>query len=368
MRVVALVQSADHVCCRYRVAAFAWELAERGLRLELAPIERRLAGRLRQIRAAGNADLVILQRKLLPVWQLAMLRKSARKLVFDFDDAVFQRDSYSRKPAASAMRLLRFWATVYAADAVTAGNDFLAGRAAAFVGPDRVHTIPTCVEPQRYPPARHDRHDSMTRLVWIGQQSTLPSLHCAQAHLAAAAERLPGVQLWAISDRFPELAGVRCVGRPWSDANEADELARGDVGVSWLPDDDWSRGKCGLKVLQYMAAGLPVVANPVGMHLALVAHGRTGFLASTPQEWADAIARLAADPGLRRTMGAAGREMVERHYSASSVGPRFARLLARLARGACEPHTRPPEWLSRECDVPGRPDIRPHPVGPCRTE
>lgn len=365
MRVLALVQSADHVCCRYRLAAFAWELAERGLRLELTPIERGLNRRLRQIHKVGEADLVILQRKLLPLWQIALLRRSVRRLVFDFDDAVFQRDSYSRKPAASRMRLLRFWATLYAADSVIAGNDYLAERAAAFVGSERVHTIPTCVEPERYPVARHDRCDGTTRLVWIGQRSTLPSLDRARPHLVAAAERLPGLELWAISDRFPELAGLRCIGRPWSEAGEADELARGDVGISWLPDDDWSRGKCGLKVLQYMAAGLPVVANPVGMHLKLVDHGRTGFLASTPGEWAGAIARLAAEPALRRRMGAAARKLVERRYSVSSAGPRLASLLASLAQCGREPGPHPIARRAREPASQSQPAIEPqHVVGP----
>ena len=85
--------------------------------------------------------------------------------------------------------------------------------------------------------------------------------------------------------------------------------------MSWVPDDFWSRGKCGLKVLQYMAAGLPVVAKPVGVQAELVRHGETGFLAATPAEWADAVGRSARDPELRRRMGWAGRRLVESRYS-----------------------------------------------------
>ena len=131
----------------------------------------------------------------------------------------------------------------------------------------------------------------------------LASLERAREHLAAAARRLPGLQLRVICDRAPELPGMRVVPRRWSSAGEAAELAAGDVAVSWLPDDTWSRGKCGLKVLQYMAAALPVVANPVGMNRRMVVHGRTGLLASTPQQWAEAVGRLAADPQLRRRDG-----------------------------------------------------------------
>jgi glycosyltransferase involved in cell wall biosynthesis len=111
---------------------------------------------------------------------------------------------------------------------------------------------------------------------------------------------------------------------------EADELARCDIGISWLPDDPWSRGKCGLKVLQYMAAGLPVVANPLGMNQEMVVHGETGYLANTPAEWATAVERLAHDPTLRARLGAAGRKLVAERFSTSTWGARFAELVHRV--------------------------------------
>ena len=108
-------------------------------------------------------------------------------------------------------------------------------------------------------------------------------------------------------------------------------MADADIGINWLPDDSWSRGKCGLKVLQYMAAGLPVVANPVGMNREMVVHGRTGFLASTPEEWADAIERLASNPKLRQAMGQRGRHLVEERFGVERWAPRFARLVEQVA-------------------------------------
>jgi glycosyltransferase involved in cell wall biosynthesis len=109
---------------------------------------------------------------------------------------------------------------------------------------------------------------------------------------------------------------------PWSSAGEAAALAGADIGVAWVPDDPWSRGKCGLKVLQYMAAGLPVVTNPVGVHPEMVLHGQTGFLASGEADWVEAIRTLAADRALRREMGAAGRKLVEERYGVE-VGARL---------------------------------------------
>src|SRR5207253_3934259 len=114
-----------------------------------------------------------------------------------------------------------------------------------------------------------------------------------------------------ICDRFLSLRHLPVVRCRWSQAGETAALADADIGISWVPDDLWSRGKCGLKVLQYMAAGLPVVANPVGVQAELVRHGENGFLARTPDEWAEAVGRLAHDPELRRRMGQAGRRLVE---------------------------------------------------------
>ena len=334
MKLLALIEALDHVCYRYRIEAFAWALAERGVRLEAAPLRRGTFQRIWQLRAARRRDVVILQRKLLPCWQLRILRRAARCLIYDLDDAVFGRDSYHHKPHASWQRLGRLWATAYAADAITVGNEYLRERVAGYGQQDRVHVIPTCVEPGRYHLAQHHRVGAAARLVWIGQQATLSSLRRAQPQLAAVGDELPGLDLRVICDGVPGVSGVRVVPRAWSSATEAAELAECDIGISWLPDDQWSRGKCGLKVLQYMAAGLPVVANPVGMNRRMVVHGRTGLLATTPAQWAAAIRRLAGQPRLRQRMGAAGRQLVEEQFSVARWGPRLADVVARAARRA----------------------------------
>jgi glycosyltransferase involved in cell wall biosynthesis len=334
MKVLALTESPNHVCYRYRIEAFAPALNALGWTLESLPLEPHTFQRSAQLRSAAGADLVILQRRLLPLWQLRILRKAAPVLVYDIDDAMFYRDSYSRKGPLSWTRLAHFWATVYAADAVIAGNHYLQEQAAEYVDPARVHLVPTCVDPGLYPLARHLRTGADLKLVWIGQHSTLNCLYFAEPYLAAAARCLVGLELRVICNRFPQLNGIRVVPRQWSQATEASEVADADVGISWLPDDPWSLGKCGLKVLQYMAAGLPVIANPVGMNKEMVLHGQTGFLAATPEEWAQATQTLAADPELRARMGAAGRRLVEQEFSVARWGFSFASLIDNLARQA----------------------------------
>ncbi len=330
MRVVGLVEHPDHVCCRYRLAAFVSAFQDAGHQLELETIPRGLFARARLWWSVRHADAVILQRRLLAGLHLLMLRRHARRLIFDFDDAVYRRDSYSSKGSESSIRRRRFTAILHTADAVVAGNAFLRREAARFVDPRRIHVIPTCVEPQRYPLALHRRAGAGVQLVWIGSSSTLQGLERRQPLIDTVARQLPGLEFKVICDRFPQFKSmpIRAIG--WSQASETEELATADIGVSWVPDDPWSLGKCGLKVLQYMAAGLPVVANPVGVQADMVRHGENGYLAETPAQWVEAIQRLARDPGLRQRMGRAGRRFVEQQFGAGQGVALWLQLLDRL--------------------------------------
>jgi glycosyltransferase involved in cell wall biosynthesis len=259
------------------------------------------------------------------------LRQRPPFVLFDFDDAVFMRDSYSAKGLYNPYRLKRFTTMVQAADAVIAGNAFL-NEQALLCGAKRSYVVPTCIDPERYPMAAHRRDASDAQLVWIGSRSTLQSIVVMQPILQEIGKRWPGVRLKLICDRFPQLPFIPVLPCTWSEARETADLAAADIGISWLPDDFWSRGKCGLKVLQYMAAGLPVVANPVGVQVDMVRHGENGFLATTPEEWADAVGKLARDPDLRRRMGQAGRLRVERDFSVRAGAARWLALLADLQR------------------------------------
>ena len=328
MRVLALIECPNHVCYRYRIEPFAMALSQRRLLLEPVALRHGTLLRTGQLYAAAGADVVILQRKLLPRWQLGILRRSARRLVYDLDDAMFQRDSFHPKGPKSGRRQTRFRATIRAADLIIVGNEYLRQNVVPFTEPERVQVIPTCVEPKRYRLAQHVHTGPRIKLVWIGSASTMPGLQLAYPHLREADARLPGVEIRVISDRSIELAGLRVAARRWSTATEADELAACDIGISWLTDDSWSPGKCGLKVLQYMAAGLPVVANPVGMNREMVIHGQTGLLASTPQQWGEAIALLAGDPDLRRAMGTAGRRLALERFSVARWESPFAAAIA----------------------------------------
>lgn len=317
MNALALVEAPDHVCCRYRVRAFERALEAVGWSLTVEGLARGAVARPRQLRDARRFDAVLLQRKLLNIPEFAILRRSSRRLVFDFDDAVFLRDSYHPKGIASPARFARFARIVRNADAVLAGNDFLAARSVmAGADPEFVHRLPTCVEPVRYPMRRQGRTEAgPIRLVWIGSSSTLRGLEERANLWDRIGREVPGVTLRVICDREPNFGALPVEFVGWSEATESEALADCDVGIAWTPDDLWSRGKCGLKVLQYLAASLPVVANPVGVHGEMIAHGRSGMLADSDDQWVEAVGRLAGDHDLRERMGREARKVVEHSYA-----------------------------------------------------
>ena len=162
----------------------------------------------------------------MPAWQLAILRRNSKCLVYDIDDALFRRDTFSQKNQQSCSRLSRFRSIVRAADAVLAGNDYLTQFASAYADPSRVHFVPTCVEPSWYPLASHRRTGSWARLAWIGQRCMLPSLYAMEDHLAAIGRRLPDISLRVISDALPQITGLRMELRPWSSATETRRTGR----------------------------------------------------------------------------------------------------------------------------------------------
>lgn len=332
MRIAALVESPHHVCCRYRLRAFQNELARGGHSLELRSLPTTWYGKFCIGADLGTFDAVVLQRRLLPGWQLRLLRRSVQRLIFDFDDAIFGRDSYSSRGFESPRRWRRFAAIVRSCDAVIAGNDWLREQALKAEPLSPVHVIPTCVDPGLYPKSLHHDADGQARLVWVGSHSTIRSLERIRPTLNALGRKVPNLCLRLICDRSLRFESLKVEDFPWDSLTESIAISGGDIGMSWAPDDQWSRGKCGLKVLQYMAAGLPVIANPVGVHITMIEPNVTGFLVETEAEWIEAVNRLAGDRDLRRRMGAAGRVRIEREFSVAAGGQLWRQLLNAMQR------------------------------------
>jgi glycosyltransferase involved in cell wall biosynthesis len=324
MKLLAFYDHPHDVCCRYRIRPYVDALTRAGWTSTIEGLSRRLPRLLWQLIRVRSHDAVLLQRRLLPGPFLGLLRRRSRRLIFDFDDAVSIRDSYDPRGHDCPLRARRFARVVGCADRIIAGNDYLADLAAtAGAPPERIAVIPDCLVPARYPMAAHLPRQVGTCLVWIGSGSTLQGLQRQAALWDSLADAVPGLRLRVICDTFPRFDRLPVEAVPWRESSEAADLLEGDIGIAWLPDDRWSPGKCGLKILQYQAAGLPVVANRVGMHRALVRNGDTGFLADTPEEWRTVVTTLAGDPALRRRLGRAGRRHVEEGYAVDAWADQF---------------------------------------------
>jgi glycosyltransferase involved in cell wall biosynthesis len=190
--------------------------------------------------------------------------------------------------------------------------------------------MPTPVDLGRY--ELRDTDGDGFRVGWIGTPSSAAYLAEAAEPLRRLAETGP-LTLVTVGAAPVNLPGVPEEFRPWSEATEAAEISGFDVGIMPLPDNSFTRGKSGYKLLQYMAAGRPVVASPVGENKTIVEDGANGFLAASPAGWITALERLRADPGLRRTLGRAGRARVAADYALDALAPRLAEALRAAGTG-----------------------------------
>ena len=170
----------------------------------------------------------------------------------------------------------------------------------------------------------------MIDLVWIGSRSTRKYLLEALPALRLASASTPRLRLKIIADFDLPDAGLPTLAVPWRSATEANELASAHIGIAPMRDDDWSRGKCALKILQYMASGLPVVSSNVGANAEVVDHGKTGYLVNSDEQWCARLVELAGDADLRHRFGEEGRRRVESDYSVEPVFSRIRSVLDAL--------------------------------------
>jgi len=288
--------------------------------------------RLRFVFRARQFDLVWLEKEMLPWWpgwiELGLLPKNI-PLVVDYDDAIFHRYDHHRLWPVRKLLGKKIDALMRRANIVIAGNEYLAGRARQ-AGAQRVELLPTVVDENRYAVNAIENALPVT-IGWIGQPSTAKYLNQLVPVLKKMIARhsVRVVAIGAKPAQFQQLP-IPIEVKPWAEESEAADIAQFDIGVMPLPDKFWERGKCGYKLIQYMACGKPVVASPVGANSVIVRHGLNGFLAESETEWYEALDILCKDASLRKQMGNAGRIIMEQNYSLQITAPQLARLL-RLA-------------------------------------
>ncbi len=291
--------------------------------------------RLATLSSASHYDVVFLYREIFPLGPPLVERWLASRhrppVVFDFDDAIFLPSvSDANRLIAALKQPGKVSAIIRRSDRVIVGNDYLAAYARRFS--DAVTVIPTSVDLSRFVP-RPPREAVTTASIeppvigWIGSPTTGTYLKMLRPVFQKLAERHVFVLRISGAAEPVSIPGVRVDNTPWRLDHEVELFNTCDVGVYPLPDDDWSKGKCGFKAIQFMACGVPVIASAVGVNRTIVQDGANGFLASTESEWVDKLSRLLSDAALRLRFAAAGRHTIEEGYSLAVNAPTLAATL-----------------------------------------
>lgn len=291
----------------------------------------RLLRRLLRLTAVKHYQVVFIQKEMfpyLPGLPESMLAHMGVRMVVDIDDAIHL---FYERASGWKRRLLRNKIPGVMANAslVLAGNRNLARYASQFAR--QVVLFPTVVDTERFTPGRRSPRD-VPVVGWMGTPQTVGYLQAIAPALEAVARELP-FSLLVVGAPAPRLDGVSAVSRPWVEANEVADLREMDVGVMPLPDDAWSDGKCGLKLLQYMSAGVASIASPRGSATDIVAHGENAFLAGDVGEWTAHLRTLLSSPETRARIGANGRDTVVADYALSVHGPLLASYIHDVAAG-----------------------------------
>lgn len=319
-KILFVSASEQSASTRYRALNYFSRLRAAGWQSEHFAVGGNPLFRALLLKKAAEADAVVVLRKTFAGIFPRLLRRAARILIFDFDDAIFMRSNGEGSPT----RMKRFARSVEVCDQVWAGNDYLAESARQHN--PVVDTLATSISPEAY-------HYALAKpvhpidLVWIGSSSTKKYLLQLIPDLELLNGKAGNLRLKIIADFTVCTSKLQVVPVAWSTSVEARELASSHIGIAPIPDDAWTRGKCGLKVLQYMAAGLPVVASPCGVQAQIVQHGVSGLWARSPDEWHSALLSLASDLALRGKMGEAGMQRVAGHFSTDAI---FARMISNL--------------------------------------
>ena len=352
MRLLAIVPSIYDVAPSQRYRLEQWEplLRKDGVEITYAPFESEelhallykpgnagrklklvaesISRRFSLMRAVRDYDVVYILREaalLGPSFFERWIHRSGVPMVFDFDDAVFV--SY-RSPTNGYLSYLKFASKTKSicrmSAHVMAGNSYLAEYARQVNA--NVTVVPTTIDTEKYSVKNEADESEPPTIGWTGSFSTVQHLDTLRSALQRLAKQTK-FRLRVIGTPTYKLDGVDVEAMQWRADTELKDLHAIDIGVMPLPDDNWSKGKCGLKALQFMALGIPTVCSPVGVNTEIIQDGENGFMAGSEDEWVEKLGRLVHSAELRRQLGRAGRRTVETKYSANVQAPRVFELL-----------------------------------------
>lgn len=335
---------------RFRIEQWIPHLAAQGIRVDMFPFAdesmlrlmpkpgrrvakamanmRRFIARFSNVMATRRYDVVLIHRAVCipgPAILERFIAALGPPIIYDFDDAIFvlhttdanRRFAWLKFPGKTAS-ICRI------SNHVVVGNSWLADYARQYNS--RVSVIPTSIDTGHYQPAIRPRSNGRVIVGWTGSSTSQTYLEVFAPVLKELMARRD-VEIRVISNREPLLPGIPYQWRSWSPETEVEELSQLDIGIMPMPDEEWARGKCALKALQYMAGGIPTICTAIGANCEVIQSGENGLLATTSDEWLSQLERLIDDAGLRSRLGIAGRKTVEDRYSMHRSAELFAQVV-----------------------------------------
>jgi len=317
---------------RYRVEQYFPYLIAHQVEPVWQPISGSLKERFLIYRQLSIFDVVCIQRRLFSPFEFYWVRRKSSKILFDLDDAIMYRSSSSNQPH-SFSRWLKFRWMVKGSDVVTVGNEFLQNEVLKVDPRKKVFLIPTSIDMSLYPKKKGISGHPEIILGWIGTKGNLKYLKTLEPIFKTLAQKFSHIKLKIVCDDFYDSHYLPVIKKPWKLEEENEDLISFDIGLMPLHDDLWSRGKCGLKIIQYLSVGVPAVCTPIGINCDIIRNGYNGFWAATHQEWVDRITILIQNSDLRERMGLNGISTVEKEYSLSVTTEKFLKVLQDLCGG-----------------------------------
>jgi glycosyltransferase involved in cell wall biosynthesis len=331
MKILFLVQDLDVAASRYRVLQYLPYLKEHGVQATVLPFQKGFFKKLKLFKSVNEYDILFIQRKRFPVLWLKYIRKNARRIVYDFDDSVMYRNSKAANPESNT-RVKMFKNMVNASDYVIAGNEYLQKNTTPFT--HNVTIIPSPIDMSLYPLKKYSEKNDNITLGWIGATGSIHYLEKMKPVFEALGKKYEDLRLKIICNVFFDCDNITVEKKLWSEQEEVADIQSFDIGLMPLMDDPWSHGKCGLKILQCLATGVPVVCSPAGVNKEIVKNGVHGFWANTREEWIEKLEILINDPDRRERMGMEGRKRVIEHYSLEANAPRMLKIFQQLSSSA----------------------------------
>ncbi len=306
LKLLVIANNLSRAGFRLRIGDHLDYLRQKGIRCDVCQLPRKISDRWKLFRESAGYDVVLIHKKCLNMWDLAVFSRFCPRTVFDYDDAIMYSPSKPDSNLTSHFRLFKRMARKM--DVMIAGNEYLADHARAYC--KQVHVLPTGLDVSAYCVSAEKKRSEI-RLVWIGSASTLNYLAGLRPVFESIGKKYPRVVLRIIADRFIDLENMIVQKHRWTLETQAEDLAECDIGLSPLPDNRFTRGKCGFKILQYFAVGIPVIASCVGVNKKLLEESGAGELASDWSQWEEKLENMIRRIDFYRELGKKGRQYVQ---------------------------------------------------------